>query len=170
MQGADRVNDELEVGFDQVFETRWSRAERCGYGVMLLFAAAGVAGLLGRGPYSHRSVTGAAAAMTVDFEPIARSQTPTQVTFHLDNPTAAPTLLLFLDHRFAEPMGLGKMLPMPVRSEAVDGGLLLTVAVPPGARDAMLRVTLEPATLGPQRLVARLDDHAPLAWTQFVAP
>ncbi len=170
MQGADRVNDELEVGFDQVFETGWSQAERCGYGIMLLFAAAGLAGLFGRGPYSHRSATSAASAMTVDFEPIARSQTPTQVTFHLGNPTASPTLRLFLDNRFAEPMGLGKMLPMPVRSDAVDGGLLLTVAVPRGARGVLLRITLEPVTLGPQRLVARLDDHAPLAWTQFVAP
>lgn len=48
MQGADKVNDELEVGFDEPFESRWSRAEQVGRVVMVLVAAAGLSGLLGR--------------------------------------------------------------------------------------------------------------------------
>lgn len=165
MQGADRVNDELEVGFNQTFERRWSRAARGGYAVMALLAAAGLAGLFGRGPYSHRSAGNAASGMIVDFEPIARSQTPTQVTFHLDNPTGSPTLRLFLDNQVVEPMGLTRILPEPVRTDAVTNGLALTVAVPPDTRNAELRIVLEPTGIGPEHLVAQLDGHPPLRWT-----
>src|ERR1700712_514997 len=86
MQGADRINDELEVGFDHIFEARWLWAERVGRVVMLLFVAAGIGGLLGRGPYSHETTTVPMSDLSVDFEPIARSQTGTQVTLHLQNP------------------------------------------------------------------------------------
>lgn len=171
MQGADRINKELEVGFDQTFEKRWSRVERGGCVFLGLFVAAGLAGLYGRGPYSHRSRTMPESGLTVDFEPITRSQCDTQVTFHLDNPTGLPELKLFLDTRFVEPMGLSKFLPQPVRTDAVGGGLLLTIAVPPGTRDAELRIMLQlDSTIGPEHLVARLGDHAPLHWTQYVIP
>ena len=90
MQGADRVNDEFEVGYNENFERNWERAEIVGRVVMVAVIAAGLAGFFGRGPYSHQTKHTAESALTVDFEPIARSQAPTQVTFHIDNPTDAP--------------------------------------------------------------------------------
>lgn len=104
MQGADSVNNELEVGFDETFETRWSRIERGGYVVLALLIAAGLSGLLGRGPLSHCTTRSAASDLVIDHEPIARSQTDTQVTFHLDNPTDASTTDLFVETRVIELM------------------------------------------------------------------
>ena len=49
MRGADAVNDELEVGFDERFEHRWVWAERAGRVVMVLFVGAALFGLLGHG-------------------------------------------------------------------------------------------------------------------------
>lgn len=77
MQGADRVNGELEVGFDQTFERRWRWVERGGYVFLGLFVAAGLAGLFGHGPYNHRTRTTPELGLTVDFEPITRSQCDT---------------------------------------------------------------------------------------------
>ncbi len=170
MQGADRVNEELEVGFDETFEKRWLRAEQAGRVFMVLFVAAGLAGLLGRGPYSHRTARIADLALSADFEPVARSQSGTQVTFHLDNATDAPTLDLFIGTRLIEPMGLQRILPEPVRTRAVQDGLLLTVAVPPRTHDATLRLMLQPVGIGPEPLVARLQGHPALHWTQIVVP
>ncbi len=48
MQGADRVNDELEVGFDEKFERQWLWGQRAGRIVMVVITAAGIAGLWGR--------------------------------------------------------------------------------------------------------------------------
>ena len=170
MQGADRVNEELEVGFDERFEQRWLWAERAGRVVMVLFVAAGLGGLLGHGAYSHRTAQSAESALAVDFEPVARSQSNTQITFHLDNPTAAPTLDLFVGTNMVEPMGLKAMVPQPVSTQVVPDGLVMTVAVPSGTHDAKFRLMLEPTALGDNTLEARLQDHAMLRWTQFVAP
>ena len=170
MQGADRVNDEFEVGFDEGFERRWLRAERVGQVVMVLFVAAGLAGLFGRGPFSHRTEQSPESALAVDFEPIARSQAPTQVTFHIDNPTDAPTLDLFIGTNSVEPMGLQRIMPAPVTTKAVTDGLVLTLAIPPGAKNTEIRLLMQPSSLGPNELIARLDGHAPIRWTQFVMP
>ena len=170
MQGADRINEELEVGFDETFESRWLRAEQAGRVIMVAFVAASVAGLFGRGPYSHRTERLADSALAVDFEPIARSQTGTQVTFHLKNATDAPTLNLFIGTNVVEPMGLQRILPQPVSTQAVQDGLLLTVAVPPGTHDATLRLMLQPVGVGPNEFVARLQGHDALHWTQLVVP
>jgi len=170
MQGADQVNEELEVGYDRGFEHSWHMAERVGRVVMVLFVGAGAAGFLGRGPYSHQTVKTAGSNISVDFEPVARSQTGTQVTLHLHNPTSAPTLDLFIGSTAVEPMGLQRIVPEPTEMKAVDGGLVLTVPVPSGTTDADLRLMLLPVGVGPVNLVARLSGYGEQRWTQFVVP
>ena len=170
MQGADKVNDELEVGYDEKFERSWSRAERSGYLVMLVLVAAMLAGLFGRGPFSHRTEKSAASGLAVDFEPIARSQCDTQVTFHIDNDTDATTMDLFLDSHLVEPLGLHQILPEPVVSQTASDGLRVTIAVPPHSHDTKLRLMLQPSIVGPVHLVAHLQGHEVLRWTQFIMP
>ena len=170
MQGADKVNGELEVGFDEAFEKRWRRAEQAGRIVMVVFVVASLIGLLGRGPYSHQTKKLDDLSLAVDFEPVARSQTGTQVTFHLKNSTDQPTLNLFIGSKMIEPMGLQRILPQPVTTQAVPGGLLLAIAVPPQTGDASLRLVLMPVDIGRTELVARLQGHASLHWTQVVVP
>ena len=170
MQGADQINGEFEVGFDERFERSWLKAEWIGRIVMIACVAAGVAGVFGRGPFSHRTEKTAESALTVDFEPITRSQAPTQVTFHIDNPTNSPEMSLFIGSNTIEPMGLKQILPQPITTRAVPDGLTLTLAIPPGAHNAEVRLDLEPQELGPNQLIAQLDGHAPIRWTQFVLP
>ena len=171
MQGADLVNDELEVGFDETFERRWHRAEQVGRVLMLLFVAAGLAGVLGQGPYSHRTNWSADSALAVDFEPVARSQTGTQVTFRFSNQTDSAARQLFISTRLVEPMGLKQIVPQPIDTQAVEGGLLLKLAVPPGTQHAMVRLMLQPSgTVGVEHFEARLDGHSTLQWTQTIVP
>ncbi len=169
-QGADRVNEELEVGFDQKFEVQWHHAEQWGHVAMLVFVLAGLAGVLGRGPYSHRTEATAASGLSIDFEPIARAQAGTQVTFHFHNETAAPSMSLFVSGNIVEPMGLQRSVPQPLVTQVVDGGLLMTIAVPPGTKDAELRMLLSPVGMGMNHLTARLEERPSLAWSQFVVP
>ena len=170
LQGADRVNEELEVGYDQRFEQGWQRAEQAGRVVMVVFVAAGLAGLMGRGPYSHDTAKSPESGLAVDFEPVARSQTATQVTLHVSNLTSDPTRDIFIGTNAVEPMGLQRILPQPIATKAVQDGMVLTIPVPPGTKDAKIRLMLEPSTIGSNELVAQLAGAAPIRWTQFVVP
>ena len=169
-RGADRVNDELEVGYDQRFERRWAWAERVGRVVMVVFVGAALAGLFGRGPFSHRTTTVTGSALAVDYEPVARVQTGTQVTLHLLNDRQSPTVDVFVSTQIVEPMGLRYILPQPV-AERPDGlGMVLTLAMPPGRVDNAVRLLLQPAGIGLVSETARLAGHKPVTWRQLVLP
>ncbi len=137
---------------------------------MVLFAAAGLAGLLGRGPFSHRTESSPGTGLSVDFEPIARAQTGTQITLHLDNLSPDPTVSVFVGTNIVEPMGLQRILPEPVVVKEVADGMILTIAIPPDTRGAEVRFMVQPVSLGPNELIARLEGHPPQRWTQFVVP
>ena len=170
LQGADRVNDEFEVGYDERFERRWVWAERGGRLVMLLFVAAGLAGLLGRGPFSHRSSTVPGAALAVDYEPVTRVQTDTQITLHIRNDTILPTVQVFVSTQLVEPMGLQRILPQPSAEQARGDGMNLTFAMPPGTQDGHVRLIVQPAGVGQVRQTAQLAGHPAVHWTQLALP
>jgi hypothetical protein len=172
LRGADPVGGELEVGFNRSFEKRWYHAELVGRLVMLLVVAAGLAGLLGRGPWSHHSATTADRALRADFEPMARYGTTTQVTLRLPAPppgAAEDEITVQLPSSVVEPMGLQTVLPQPSRQQARPEGLALTFAVAAGAENTLVRLMLKPETVGPVQLTARVGGRV-LSWTQVVLP
>lgn len=148
LRGADAVHGgELEVGYNEPFERAWRRAEQVGRVVMLLVVIAGMAGLMGKGPFSHRTSATASGALAADREPITRYGTGTTVTLHLDTTKFAPDhdWTVHLNHAFVEPMGLQQITPMPLRQAAEGGGVALTFVLGPGERDAMVRLMLKPS-------------------------
>ncbi|MCQ8240919.1 hypothetical protein [Rhizosaccharibacter radicis] len=175
MRQIDILNDELQVGYDRMFEERWRRAELLGRAVMLLVVLAALAGLLGRGPFSHHSLRSPDGTLVVDFEPVARSGTDTQITLHLSPAACQEEAAIWLNGNFVEPMGLSGSQPMPLRSEARPDGVVIHVGTPrANCRDTMIRLFAKPTGAGPVRLQARLlddpDGRAALAWTQLVLP
>ncbi len=170
LQGADRVNSEFEVGYDESFERRWVWAERAGRIVMIVFVAAGLAGLLGRGPFSHRTSTIPGAGLAVDYEPITRVQTDTQITLHVRNESAAPMVRILVSTQLVEPMGLERILPQPLAEAAEGDGMALTFAMPPGTRDGHIRFMVQPAGIGAVPLTAQLEGHPAVHWSQLALP
>jgi hypothetical protein len=169
----DSVNDELEVGYDERFETLWRRVELTSHALMLLFVLAALAGVFGRGPISHRTYRSPDGLFSVDFEPWSRNGTATQLTFHLppsQGTSANPVpVRLFLGSAIVEPLGLQQVLPRPNRSEPADGGAFYIFDTASKAGDAMIRLVLKPSSVGPAHVEARLGDET-LSWTQWVLP
>ena len=158
VRGADRVNDELEVGYDEMFERRWKVAQDVGLVVMVLFLLVCLSGLLGRGPFSHRTASAPDGSLRVDYEPMAREGTPTQV---------------------AEPMGLGRTVPNAVSTMVGTQGVVLRFVVAPLQGDAKIRLDALPAEVGVVRLQAwtgadgqvdRPDPRHSAHWIQVVLP
>ena len=170
VRGADPVNGELEVGYDSPFELRWHRYELLGRVVLVIVMAAGLAGLLGSGPYSHRTLNSPSGALTVDFEPVARWDTPTQVTLHIRRPAGSGVAELRLDSNFMEPLGLQGTVPLNVAEAARGGGLTVMVATAPDQTEAFVRLHAKPTQIGPIALTVQVGDEPPLRWTQYVLP
>lgn len=172
LRGADAVHDgELEVGFNEQFERSWRRAEQVGHVAMLLVVMAAMAGLMGRGMFSHRTSSGADKALAVDREPVARYGTSTTVTLHLDMAKFAlgHDWAVHLNQAFMEPMGLQQITPMPLRQAAEGGGLALAFAFEPGKPDALIRLGLKPSGVGLVHLTARIGPEV-VEWDQLVLP
>lgn len=169
-RGADPVNDELEVGFNQHFEESWHRAELIGRVVIVLVIAAGLAGLFGRGPFSHDSARLPDGSLSSDFEPVARLDTPTQVTLHVHPPLGSDSVRIRLSSTVIEPLSLQTVQPQPAQESAEHGDLILRIAVPKGADEMLIRLHLQPAVLGMESLYAALDRGPNLTWSQFVVP
>ena len=170
MQRAELVDDEFQVGFDSDFEQRWHKAELAGRIVMILVTAAALLGLLGQGPFSHRTVGAPGDALSVDFEPVARHSTPTQVTVHMHPPADAATVDLLLDSHFIEPMGMLRTSPRAIHEATDGGGLRLTFAVPAGAKDQMVRIVTQPNQIGEIALSAAIAGGPAIHWSQFILP
>ena len=180
VRGADRVNDELEVGYDESFEQRWNVAQNVGLVVMILFLLVCVSGLLGRGPFSHRTASAPDGSLHVDYEPAAREGTPTQVTLRLPNPGETPAQVnVFVSGNIAEPMGLSRTVPDAVSTMVGTRGMVLRFVVAPLQADAKIRLDTMPASAGVIRLQAWTgadgqvdlpDPRHSVHWTQVVLP
>jgi hypothetical protein len=170
MRGATPVNDEFEVGFDQDFENRWYIAELCGRVVMIVFVICGLAGLLGRGPFSHARAYAPGGGMYVDYEPVARHGTSTTVTVHVRNDTPDPRpVTITIGQHMIEPMGFQHAIPLPDASAIQDGGIRQTFMLQPHDHDALIRFELSPNAIGPVHLIAS-DGDSRVDWSVFVAP
>jgi hypothetical protein len=178
VRGAAPVDNELEVGYDEAFEARWRHLELASHAGMAVIVAAALAGLFGQGPLSHRTHQTGDGRLAVDIEPITRYGTSTQITLHLssDRPsvrgqssTFSGTAHVILNSALIEPMGLQQVIPAPVSSKAVAGGIELVFNVPSDATRAAVRFVVKPNHVGPVRLEVRQADED-LAWTQVVLP
>jgi hypothetical protein len=178
IRGAAPVNNELEVGYDAAFESRWRHAELVSHVCMAVIVAAALSGFFGRGPLSHRTHQSEDGRLAVDFEPIARYGTSTQITLHLSPDVLSVGALsglkpgtahVVLSSALIEPMGLQQVIPGPTSSEASGGGIGLVFNIPAGQSRAEIRFVTKPNDVGPIRLdVSQGNTH--LSFTQFVLP
>jgi hypothetical protein len=182
-RGASAVDDELEVGYDERFESRWRRTELVSHALMLVVVVMCASGLLGRGPISHRIESSTGGELNVDYEPISRHGTATQVTVHISTAAVAgqrsasqartarepQTVGLFVSSSFGEPMGLQDIIPRPVGSIAGNSGMTYIVQLDPTEEAALVRFVLKPNAIGPITLRARCNG-AVVAWRQWVVP
>lgn len=175
----DAIDDELEIGFDQEFEKKWRGLEIASQGLMVLFVLAALVGLFGRGPFSHRTHKSADGRLAVDFEPLTRWGTTTQVTVHLSAPADGTQsgedgvqARLLVSNEFVEPLGLQQVIPQPNATEAIGGGAIYNFAIPPGQDSGMVRFVLKPSTIGLVNAEVREvgPGGASLSWTQWVLP
>ncbi|MDQ2762707.1 MAG: hypothetical protein M3Y22_04230 [Pseudomonadota bacterium] len=170
MSGAETVNDEFEVGFNQTFELHWYRAEQAGRLVMILFTLAAGLGLLGRGPFSHATAQSASHALGVNYEPISHDGTATTVTVHIKKPRDASRVIeLRVNQQMIEPMGYERTVPLANNSSVTDDGMRLAFTDAANQSDILARFQLKPSAVGfiPLHLSDGTDT---IDWSVLVVP
>lgn len=180
LHGADKVNGDLEVGYDEHFEQRWIVAQNIGLVVMVLFLMACISGFLGRGPFSHRTTVTPDQSLNVDYEPVAREGTPTQITLRVSNASTMPMpVAIFLSGTIIEPLGLARTLPPTDVSMVGSSGVIMRFAIAPLQDNAMIRLSTTPVSPGIVHLRAWTGADAGTVppdpthiahWTQVVLP
>jgi hypothetical protein len=170
MRGADTVNGEFEVGFNQTFESRWYFAELAGRAVMILVVGAAALGFLGRGPFSHASRRSSSGTMAIDYEPIARHGTSTSITVHVQQARNTPyPIRLLVNQQMIELMGYQHAVPLPDRSMLSDTGVWLSFEEEAGQHDVLVRLEISPNAVGlvPMHLS---DGSDRIDWPMLVVP
>jgi hypothetical protein len=143
-----KVDHEVAVGEDLGFQRSWWRFERIVWTIFLCMIALDLAGAFGRGPLAHARVISQDGSISVRYERIQRTGTPSVMTITLDSGAArAGEAELFLSDKLVSALGAQRIIPQPAASRIGSGGL--TYTFPVTGQTSIVRIELQPP--GPGR-------------------
>jgi len=143
-----RVNEEVAVGEDLEFQRSWWRFERIVWSCFMIIIALDLAGAFGRGPLAHARITSADHSLSVRYERIQRTGTPSVMTIRIDaEAVRGGEATLFVSDKLVSALGAQRIIPQPATTRVGNGGLTYTFPVtsPP----SIVQIELEPP--GPGR-------------------
>ena len=162
-----KINEEVAVGEDLGFQERWWRFENGAWIFFGLVLLCTVLGLLGRGPLSHGRLQND--AMTVNFERIARTGTPSLMEIVL-SPAAIQNgkVQLYVSDTVIKELAAQRVVPAPAESVVGNGGI--TYTFPATETPASINFGLQPDGPGIYRMAVRIPGQAPLESNVYVLP
>lgn len=141
-----RIGD-LDLEQDLSFHRRELRAERVGWGLMLLVVVAALLGLFGSGPLSWGQTQSADGQLEVEYDRFARDLAPTELrlTLHPD-PAQGEEVRVWLSRDFLQRVQLQQITPEPQSVETGPGRLTYTFPAAPAG--SPVRVVFRGQTQG----------------------
>jgi hypothetical protein len=149
-----KVNNEIAVGSDLAFQRKWWRFERAVWVLFVVVVVFDVLGLFGRGPIASAKLVSSDRSFTVKYERIERFRTPSILSVLI-----APSAIhdgkfqIWLSQQYVDPLGNQRIIPQPLSSVPMNGGILYTFQVGTqtvGSRreDPTIQFALEPGEAG----------------------
>ena len=122
-----KVNNEIAVGSDLAFQRRWWRVERIVWVFFLCIVICDALGVFGRGPMAKATLDASNGAFQVKYEWVERFRTPSIMSILFsDKAIHNGQVQLWLSQKFVDPLGNQRIIPQPVSSRPVSGGILYT--------------------------------------------
>lgn len=139
-----KVNNEIAVGSDLAFQRRWWKYERAVWAIFAIIVLLDVLGAFGRGPIAKAQVQPPDRSFTLKYEFIERFRTPSILSV-LFAPGAIHNgqVQLWLCQNYVDPLGNQRIIPQPVSSVPLDGGILYTFNV----KEMQVGSTRQPPTV-----------------------
>lgn len=146
--GKTRRIDDLQIDQDLALQRRIWAAQRTGWALMALAAAASLTGLLGgSGPLSSATAGRADSGVWVEYERFARLHAPADIIVNLRPSGAEPEFSI--DRALLESLDIKSILPEPERVEAGPREHRYIFAPgPPGAGPVRITLRVEAARMG----------------------
>ncbi len=145
------------------------RVERIGWTVMALILVATLLGAFGDGPLSRARA--GSAALSVEYDRLVRSSSPTQYRFRVSPAQAEQgRLRLRLDQSLVDRMELESIVPQPEHQTAGPDYAEFVFRLAPGERPVTIDMRYRPATFGRQRGSISVAGRDAVAIDQFVYP
>lgn len=167
---AEPIARSLQLDDDMAFHERDWRVERIAWAGMALIVAAAMLGLFSAGPLSAARTAHPSGAMEIEYSRFARLGAPTRMTLRLRLEAGSVNgFALILDEPFIQAFRIGSIVPPPVRSLAVGGGMRLEFASS-GEPQAAIKLHLEPIRFGAISPRVALPSGASLRLPIFVYP
>lgn len=143
-----KVNQEVAVGEDLEFQRSWWRFERIVWAFFTFIIVLDLAGAFGRGPLAHARVTSQDHSLSVRYERIQRTGTPSVMSIRLEpGAVRGGEATLFISDRLVSALGAQRIIPEPATTRIGNGGL--TYSFPVADPPAVVRIELQPP--GPGR-------------------
>ncbi len=160
-----RIGD-LEIDQDMEVQRRSWRFQRIGWGGIVLFLGAALAGLFGDGPLSRDRV-GDPAHLEVAYPRFERRSQEAVLIVRF-GPQPSGVVRLWIDRDYLSEQPIQRVEPVPERAEAHSDRLILDVRVSGDSPE--VRITTMPVGFGPLRGRLGLLGGPEVSFEQFVYP
>jgi hypothetical protein len=163
-----RVGD-LEVGQDIAYSERGWRLQKAGWACLALLLAAGLAGLLGDGPLSERTVRDGD-GLVVEYLRFARTSADTPLRVWVgEGAVPGGAARVWLDSAFLANQEIAGITPQPDRVEAGPDRLTYVFLAPDGG-PIEVRLDLRPKAVGRHPVRVGVPSGRQVTFTQIVYP
>ena len=164
-----KVDGEVAVGEDIRFQRRWWMFERAIWAFFILLIGCDLAGAFGQGWLSKAKATVPDKSLSIDYERIARSGTPSTMVLHF-GPSAIHDgqTRVFLSDSVVKDLGAIRIAPQPAASTIGEGGIAYTFLAT--TSPAQVEVQLQPAHPGRTSFRVAMPGQPAIVRQVFVMP
>jgi hypothetical protein len=164
-----KVADEVAVGEDLNFQHKWWKFERIIWSFFILVLLCDVLGLFGRGWLAKAKRSTPDQALTLEYERVERSGSPSVMTLHF-GPAASHNgrIQVFVNNEIIRGLGARRISPQPATSALTDGGI--TYTFDSGSTPTIAEIALQPMFPGRHKIRIQVPGRQPIETSVLVLP
>jgi hypothetical protein len=164
-----KIDGEIAVGEDIRFQRRWWVFERVIWTVFVLVIICDAAGLFGHGWLSKAKASVPDGSVTVEYERVERSSTPSSMFLHLGTGAMHDgQVRVFISDSIVKDLGAIRIAPQPAVSAVGHGGI--TYTFPTTASPAEIEIQLQPNAPGKETFRIQVEGKPAIIRSVLVLP
>ena len=164
-------SERLELDQDLRFQRREWRVQRFGWLLWAAFIAAGLAGLVGPGPFSTKQAATSDGRLVVEFDRYVHRHYPTQFRLSMQpGDEEEDSVRLHISQPLLDRVRISEIMPEPAAQEVAADGVWYEFSCKPGAESVQAVFHIEHDKIGSGTGLLQLADGQPLSAGFFVYP